>query len=162
MTRRGSALLILNAALVILLACVLGMPYGEARKKEAGVSTWFHVPGTASQWQLAHLEGLINGIAGLALAAALALITLSRRSETVIFWSLIGMLWGNVLGGLAAALGADDSFSADLVTNNPAAFLLYGVAAAGALVGLVEVARCAWRQAQQPAESVNREPVPLG
>lgn len=161
MTRRRSALLIFNATLVILVACVVGMPYGEARKEEAGVETWFDVPGTASQWELAHLEGLINGIAVIALAAALNLVVLSRRSETVIFWGLIGMLWGNVLGGVAAAIGADDSFSADLITGNPLAFLLYGVAAAGAFVGLVEVSRCAWRQAQQSPESAAREPAAL-
>ena len=59
---RSSALLVVNGVVVILLTCVVGLPYGEARKEEAGQNTWFDVSGTASQWRLAHTEGLMNSI----------------------------------------------------------------------------------------------------
>ena len=90
MTRRRSALLVCNAALALFATCLVGVPYGEARKEEKGQDTWFDVPGEVSQWRLAHAEGLMNAILVIALAAALTRITLARRSESVIFWSLIG------------------------------------------------------------------------
>lgn len=160
MTRRGAALLTCNAAVVVLLTCVAGLPYGEARKKEAGQHTWFGVSGTASQWRLAHAEGLVNSILVIALAAALGRVALTRRSETLIFWSLVGMVWGNFLGAVAAALGGDDSFNGtDLAKHNPVAVLLYGIAAVGAFVGLSEAARCAWREAQSVR---SEEPASVG
>jgi hypothetical protein len=161
MSRRGAALLTCNAAIVVLLTCVAGLPYGEARKKEAGQHTWFHVSGTASQWRLAHAEGLMNSILVIALAAALGRVALTRRSETLIFWSLVAMVWGNFLGAVTAALGADDSFSTALARHNPVAMLLYSAAAVGAFVGLIEAARCAWREAQRP-EVRSEEPASVG
>ena len=115
------------------------------------------VAGTASQWRLAHAEGLINAILVIALAAALFRITLSRRSETLIFWGLVGMVWGNLFGAISAALGGDDSFNANVVKDNPIAMLFYGVAALGAFVAFVESARCAWREAQRPEADLRSE-----
>jgi hypothetical protein len=149
MTRRRSALLIFNAALVLLASCFVGVPYGEARKEQTGQDTWFNVPGTATQWELAHLEGLLNSTLAIALAAVLIRLPMSRRSETVIFWSFVALPWGNAVGGVLAALGDDDSFSTDLVKHNPIAMLFYGAAALGAFVGFAETARCAWREAQR-------------
>ena len=157
MTRRSSALLVLNAALALVVTCFVGIPYGEARKEEAGQETWFDVAGTASQWRLAHAEGLMNAIVVIALAAALARITMSRRSETVVRWSLIALVWGNLIGAVTAALGSDDSFSTDLITDNPISMLFYSAAAVGAFVGFVEVARSAWREAQRPEVDVRSE-----
>lgn len=99
----------------------------------------------------------MNAILVLALAAALTRIVLSRRSETIIFWGLIGTVWGNLAGAVTAALGGDDSFNANVVKDNPLAMLFYGVAAVGVFVALIEIARCAWREAQQPAADVRSE-----
>jgi hypothetical protein len=148
MSQRRTLLLVVNAALALLVSCFVGIPYGESRKEQTGQDTWFDVPGTATQWELAHLEGLLNATLVLAAAAALTKLAFSARSGTVVFWSLVALSWGNLVGGVAAALGDDDSFSTDLVTDNPIAMVFYGAAAVGAFAGFAEIARCAWRQAQ--------------
>lgn len=147
MTQRRTLLLIFNAALVLLASCVVGVPYGEARKQQTGQATWFHVRGTAGQWELAHLEGLLNATLVIALAAALTKLALPARSEAVVFYSLVALAWGNLVGGVLAALGDDDSFNANLIIHNPVAMIFYGAAAVGAFVGFAEIARCAYRQA---------------
>jgi hypothetical protein len=140
-------LLICNGALALLASCVVGIPYGEARKEQTGEDTWFDVAGTAGQWELAHLEGLLNATLVIALAAAITKLSFSARSETVVFWSLIGLAWGNLVGGVLAALGDDDSFSTDLITDNPLAMAAYALAALGAFVGFAAIAHSAYRVA---------------
>ena len=146
MTRTRAAWLVFNAAIVILVACMLGVPYGEAAKAGAGLPN-MNVPGTEAQWRLAHMEGLVNGILILAVGGAATLLTMSRKAETATFWGLLATAWGNLLGALFAALGGDRILGFGVGDSNPLAMFCFSVAAAGAVVALTALAVTAFRTA---------------
>ncbi|MDT5145212.1 MAG: hypothetical protein QOD02_628 [Mycobacterium sp.] len=140
MTRDKVGWVAFNAMMVILGACLSGMPYNEAQKASAGRPLWFHVPGDPAKWNLVHMEGLVNAVLMLAIVAVVSQLTISPLSSRVLFWALVAMGWGNFLGALAGALGNDAVMDMG-PTHDPIAFGLFSVAAVGVLVAIAVVAR---------------------
>lgn len=140
MTRAQVGWVAVNAMMVVLVACIAGMPWNEAQKAAAGRPLWFHVPGTPRMWELAHMEGLVNAIFVLAVAAVASQLKMSPRSSRALLWALIAMAWGNGIGAVAGALSnvavMDMTF-----THGTIAFLLFDIAAVGVLVAIFVVAR---------------------
>ncbi|MDT5170909.1 MAG: hypothetical protein QOD02_4246, partial [Mycobacterium sp.] len=98
MTRDKVGWVAFNAMLVVFGACIAGMPYNEAQKLDAGRPLWLHVPGTSAMWELAHMEGLVNAIFALAVAAVASQLKMSPLTGRVLMWALIADAWGNFLG----------------------------------------------------------------
>lgn len=136
MTSRRQVWLVFNGVLVVIGACLVGFPYAEAVKKARGVPQWFSVPGTEAQWNLAHTEGLINGLLVLALVSCVARIRMSDRLGNVVFWGLVATAWGNFGGALVAALGSDEILGFGVGDENLPALVLFAAAAAGAFLAL--------------------------
>lgn len=139
MARRHVGWIVFNAALIILAACVAGLPAAEALKASEGLPTLYDVPGGTHEWNLVHSEGLINAILMLATAGATTTLALADRTSRVLCWALVVMGWGNFLGALFAALGSD-TVAAISMTNNPASFIAFIPAALGAVIAVVLLA----------------------
>lgn len=138
MSQRSVALLSANGALILLLACIAGMPFSEVLKADLGLPGWFPAPGNVRAWHMAHLEALLNGMLVLAVAAVAARLTLSRTLERLVFWGMLADGWGNSLGALIAALdGGKRIVTLGAGDQNLPAFGLFSIAAVGVIVGLV-------------------------
>lgn len=88
--------LFFHGTLVLLLGMVVGFPYAEA------ISSG----GDLRAWRMAHLEGVLNGLLLLAVAAGGSLFELSARLQNTLFATLLVVGYGNVLAAtLAAASG---------------------------------------------------------
>jgi hypothetical protein len=161
MTRDKVGWVAFNAMLVVFGACIAGMPYNEAQKLDAGRPLWFHVPGTSAMWELAHMEGLVNAIFALAVAAVASQLKMSPLTGRVLMWALIADAWGNFLGAVVGAL--DNVAVMDMnFTNGTVAFLLFDVAAVGAVVAIFVVARAGFINGRSREDSRSSESSSVG
>jgi hypothetical protein len=87
--------LVFHGAIVVLLGLLLGFPFGFVI-----LGT---LPGSERAWRMAHLEGLLNGLLVIGVAAVAPSLRLGGRQGALLFWSLIVTAYGNTV---AAALGA--------------------------------------------------------
>jgi hypothetical protein len=62
------------------------------------------IPGEARAWNMAHLEGITNGLLLMGLAAISPLLSLTARQARVLFWSSVVTGWGFTLPAWANAL----------------------------------------------------------
>jgi hypothetical protein len=62
------------------------------------------IPGEARAWNMAHLEGITNGLLLMGLAALSPLLTLSEKQNRILFWSALITGWGFTLPAWANAL----------------------------------------------------------
>jgi hypothetical protein len=62
------------------------------------------IPGETRAWNMAHLEGITNGLLLMGLAALAPLLTLTERQNRVLFWSAVITGWGFTLPAWANAL----------------------------------------------------------
>lgn len=67
-------------------------------------STGIKIPGEARAWNMAHLEGVTNGLLLMALAVIAPLISLSERQARILYWSAVITAWGFTLPAWANAL----------------------------------------------------------
>jgi hypothetical protein len=159
MNPRSAALLVAHGALILLLACVIGMPFAEVLKADLGLPGWFPAPGNVRAWHMAHLEALLNGLLVLAGAAVAMRLELSRVLEATIFWGLLADGWGNSLGALVAALdGGKRIVTLGAGDQNLLAFGLFSVAAVGGIVALSALAAGGLRTASDGVASAGAKP----
>ena len=116
MPRRLRRLLVAHGALVYLVGLAAGFPFAFF---ELGKITLWPLPGTVTVaipgdvrgWRMAHLEGILNGLTLLAVAAIGGELRLSARAYTVVAWALVVTAWGNtvasVLGPLTGGRGLE-------------------------------------------------------
>ncbi len=95
MDTRLQARLVFHGAIVILLGLLLGFPFGFVILGS--------LPGSERAWRMAHLEGLLNGLLVIGVAAVAPRLRLGNRQATLLFWSLVVTAYGNTV---AAAMGA--------------------------------------------------------
>ena len=62
------------------------------------------VPGDRRAWNMAHLEGITNGLLLIATAAAAPYVQLSQRGYTILFWSSLAYAWMFTLPAIANAV----------------------------------------------------------
>jgi CDP-diglyceride synthetase len=130
--------MIFHGAVVILLGLLAGFPYALV------------VTGTLASseraWRMAHLEGVLNGLVVIVVAAVWDRLALEGRKRDVLVWALVLMAYGNVVASAIGAtfgvrgLAPGDSFSNTLV------YLLFMAAVVGVVVGLALVAEGAWKR----------------
>ena len=132
--------MIFHGGLVIFLGLLAGFPYAFVVTGD--------LEGEVRAWRMAHLEGVLNGMLVIAVAAAAARFKLSARKQSLLAWSLILMAYGNFV---ASVLGA--SFGVRGLAPAPPAMnlIVYGLfmlAVVGIFIGIglvVQVARSASR-----------------
>lgn len=97
MTDRLQRVMIANGALVFLVGMAAGFPFGFAILAEAAPDAGgWTPPGDVRGWRMAHLEGVLNGLTLIAVAAAGDKLKLSAGLQSLVAWGLIITSWGNM------------------------------------------------------------------
>jgi len=109
MNERTRVLLVAHGAGLWITAILVGWMYmfmllGEIVVFPIIPSIDIQIPGEARAWNMAHLEGVTNGLLLMGLAAISPLLTLSERQNRVLFWSAVITTWGFTLPAWANAL----------------------------------------------------------
>ena len=109
MNERTRVLLIANGAGLWITAVLVGWMYmfmllGEVVLFPVLPSIDVQIPGEARAWNMAHLEGITNGLLLMGLAALSPLLTLSEKQNRILFWSALVTGWGFTLPAWANAL----------------------------------------------------------
>ena len=137
MDDRARVFLVFPGVIVLLLGLVAGFPYSMAIGGELAAEP--------SAWRMAHLEGILNGLVLLGVAAAGGLLTLSDLEARIVKISLLVAGYGNIVAAVAAASFGVRGLSPEGPAANFAVFVVFTAAVFGVLIGLGVVAVGAWR-----------------
>ena len=130
--------MIFHGAVVILLGLLAGFPYALV------------VTGTLASseraWRMAHLEGVLNGLLVIVVAAVWDRLALAGRKRDVLAWSLVLMAYGNVVASAIGATFAVRGLEPGGPPSNTLVYVLFMAAVLGVVVGLGLVAEGAWKR----------------
>src|SRR5262245_22960114 len=129
--------MIFHGAVVILLGLLAGFPY-------ALVVTGTLVSSERA-WRMAHLEGVLNGLLVIAVAAVWDRLALAGRKRDVLVWALVLMAYGNVVASAIGATFAVRGLDPGGPFSNTLVYLLFMAAVVGVVVGLALVVDGAWK-----------------
>jgi len=130
--------MIFHGAVVILLGLVAGFPY-------ALVVTG-SLAGSERAWRMAHLEGVLNGLLVIVVAAVWDRLALDGWKRDVLAWSLVLMAYGNVVASVIGATFAVRGLEPGGSPSNTLVYLLFMMAVVGIVVGIGLVAEGAWKR----------------
>src|SRR5262245_40733757 len=106
---RLEARMIAHGALVFLVGLLAGFPF--AFFELGKIALWpipgelaVSRPGVVRGWRMAHLEGILNGLTLIGVAAAMPKVRLSRRERATVGWLLIVTAWGNTIASVIGPL----------------------------------------------------------
>jgi len=109
MTERTRVLLVLNGIGLWITALLVGWMYmfmllGEIELFPIIPGIDVQIPGEARAWNMAHLEGITNGLLLMAIAAIAPQLSWSDRQQRTAFWSAVITGWGFTVPAWANAL----------------------------------------------------------
>ncbi len=118
MNERTRVLLVAHGLGLWITAVLVGWMYmfnllGEIELFPIIASIDIQIPGEARAWNMAHLEGITNGLLLMALAAVAPLLELSQRQSRVLFWSALITGWGFTIPAWANALAGTRGLAFD-------------------------------------------------
>jgi hypothetical protein len=141
MSDRQALVLIANGALVFLAGMLAGFPFafmliGKIALWPIPGSIDWTPPGDVRGWRMAHLEGVMNGLTLIAVAAVGPRLALGPRTARVLTWSLLVMAWGNQIASTMGPIfrGRGLEFGGGIA--NSAMYLLFVAAIFGVLIGM--------------------------
>lgn len=109
LSERRRGLLVLNGIGLLVTAALTGWLYFFFVLR--GIELWPFIPrmpadigGTREGWNMAHLEGITNGLILLAFSAAAPYLKLGPRQQTWFFWSSLAFAWMFTLPAIANAI----------------------------------------------------------
>jgi hypothetical protein len=112
MDRKLQSLMIAHGALVFLVGLLAGFPWAFLVIGKVvlwpipGAIEWT-VPGDVRAWRMAHLEGILNGLTLIGVAAVGDRLALGERAQRVVAWALVATAWGNVVASVIGPSRAD-------------------------------------------------------
>jgi hypothetical protein len=145
MSSRHHALLIAHAALIIILGLVAGVPFLWALDAVAG-GGGAEAAESLRAWRMAHLEGVLNGMLMIAVAAAAKQLVLPEARATIITWGLIVTGWGNIAASFVSGITAGRGLSFTGFDWNTLTFLLFSAAIVGVFASMVVLAIAGFSQ----------------
>jgi hypothetical protein len=86
---------------------------------------------------MAHLEGVLNGLVAIALAAVGGLFVLSHRQQRLLAVCVVGMAYGNVVASILGAATGNRGLAPGGSLLNTAVYLMFVAAVVGIVVALV-------------------------
>jgi hypothetical protein len=105
MDPRLQSRLIAHGALVFLAGMLAGFPFAFLLIEK--IALWpipgsldVTMPGDVRGWRMAHLEGILNGLTLIGVAAVGPRLRLSARAQRIVAWSLIVTAWGNIIASV--------------------------------------------------------------
>lgn len=147
MDKRVQALLIANGALVLLCGYISGFPYGTAVGEQIASGT-DGIVGSVRAWHMAHLEGVLNGMLMIAIAAVAVQLAMTKRLQNVIFWGLVIAGWTNVVASNLSALTGGRGTGVTGLDWNTFNFVVFMAGVFGAFAAAIALAMAAWRAAK--------------
>lgn len=147
MDKRLTGLLIVNGALVLLAGYMSGWPFAVVVGAEVSGAV-SAIPGTVRAWKMAHLEGVLNGMLMIAVAAVATQIAMSGRLQKVIFWGLVVAGWTNVVASNISAMTGGRGTGFTGMDWNTFNFLVFMAGIIGAFAAAIALAMAGWRAAK--------------
>lgn len=149
MSDRLRSLLLAHGALLFLAGMLAGFPFafhvlGRVELWPIPGSLDIQMPGDYRGWRMAHLEGILNGLLLIGVAAAGGQLRLGERATRWVVGSLAVCGWGNVVASFIAPLAGVRGLSFTGFGWNSVVFLLFMVAIVAVFVAMPLVARGAW------------------
>jgi hypothetical protein len=126
---RLQRLMIAHGALVFLIGMAAGFPFGFAILAEAApdAAAW-QPPGDVRGWRMAHLEGVLNGLTLIAVAAVADKLRLSATLCAVVAWGLIITSWGNMIASIIGPVFGGRGLEFGGGVSNSLMFVLFMIA----------------------------------
>jgi hypothetical protein len=141
MSRHLQALMIAHGALVFLVGMIAGFPFAFVLLGKIvlwpipGALAWTP-PGEVRAWHMAHLEGILNGLTLIGVAAVGERLRLSDRRQAIVAWGLIATAWGNMIASLIGPLFGGRGLEFGGGIANSVMYLLFVAAIAAVVVAM--------------------------
>lgn len=144
--------LIFHGSVVFLLGMLAGFPFAFVLIAEQSPDVTTSIPGTVRAWRMAHLEGALNGMILIVVAAATGHLTIGARGQSIILYGLIVTAWGNIIASINSALTGGRGLSFNGFTMNSLTYVLFMAAIFAVLASFTLIAEAAWRDSKSPTE----------
>jgi hypothetical protein len=141
--------MIYHGAIVFLLGLGLGLPFGLVL-----LGT---MEGSERAWRMAHLEGLLNGLFVIGVAAVGPALRLSATRAAILAWCMIVTAYGNVIASALAATYGVRGLSPGGSLVNTTVYVLFMIAVATVVVGMALVAAAARRRSKNDAHGARQQ-----
>ena len=154
MSDRLQSTMIAHGALVFLVGMVAGFPFAFVLLQK--VVLWplpaldWTPPGDVRAWRMAHLEGILNGLTLIAVAAAGRWIALGARAQAWVGWGLIVTAWGNIVASMIGPVFNVRGLEFGGGVANSLMYVLFVVAIVAVMIAMTLVARGAFVAAGHP------------
>jgi len=152
MSDRLRSLMVGHGALVFLVGMAAGFPFAFVILGKVvlwpfpGALDWTG-PGDVRAWRMAHLEGILNGLTLIGVAAVGSQLALGERAQAIVAWALVVTAWGNMIASLIGPLSGGRGLEFGHGAANSLMYLLFVVAVAAVVVAMALVCRGAFRAA---------------
>jgi len=148
MDKKLFGLLVANGALVTLAGSFSGVPLGFSviDQVASGASG---LVGDVRAWHMAHMEGLLNGMLMIAMAAAARQIAMSSGYAKAIFWGMVIAGWSNVIASNFSGLTGGRGMTMTGFDWNTFDFVVFMIGVAGALIGLIALTMAGFKAARE-------------
>lgn len=138
MSEQDRRTLVAHGALVFLVGLLAGFPFafeilGRVELWPVPGSIAVEMPGDLRGWRMAHLEGILNGLLLIAVAAVAPVITLGSRGAAWLTKGLLVCAWGNVTASWIGPLSETRGLAFTGFSWNSLVYLLF----VAAIVGVV-------------------------
>lgn len=145
MPTRHHSMLIGHGALVFILGLVAGVPFLWAIDAVATGGGALEAEALRA-WRMAHLEGTLNGMLMIAVAAAAKQLTLNEGRSAIITWGLVATGWGNILASFISGMTGGRGLAFTGIDWNTLTFTLFSIAIVGVIAAFVVLAQAAFSQ----------------
>ncbi|NNL64622.1 MAG: hypothetical protein HKP30_00120 [Myxococcales bacterium] len=142
MNERDRRTLVAHGALVFLLGMAAGFPF--AFEILGRIELWpfpgrmpFDPPGDLRGWRMAHLEGILNGLLLIGVAAVGPLLRLGARGAGWLKWGLLVCAWGNITASWIGPLSETRGLAFTGLSWNGLVYLLFVAAIVGVIGAMV-------------------------
>ena len=145
--------LVRHGALVFLLGLLAGFPFafeilGRAEIWPLPFRFEFDMPGDVRGWRMAHLEGILNGLLLIGVAAVGPLLRLTPRGRAWVVYGLLVCAWGNITASWIGPLSETRGLAYDGLGWNSLVYALFVAAIVGVVGAVVAIAA----GAREPAD----------
>lgn len=144
MTEKDQRTLVAHGALVFLLGMAAGFPFAFEilGRFELWPLPWtveFDMPGDLRGWRMAHLEGILNGLLLISVAAVGSHLRLGTRGAAWVTRGLLVCAWGNILASWIGPLTQTRGLAFSGISWNSIVYLLFVAAIIGVLGAMIAV-----------------------
>jgi hypothetical protein len=136
MSDKLRSLLVAHGALVFLAGMAAGFPFAIAILDTGDVRAW----------RMAHLEGILNGLTLIGVAAVGSQLSLSSRAQQMVAWSLVVTAWGNMIASFMGPIFGARGLTFGGTVANSLMYLLFMVAVVAVVLAMWLVFRGALRR----------------